>query len=255
VGPPLVATVDVEGRTRPDGSVDYGSVDRAAAHVDRAPCSLTLFVTPDVVERRPETVAGWLDGPHCVGLHLHPSRLTGGSDRLDEYDCDAVRGLLERASERFEAVLDRSPTTFRAGRWAYSERLLGALGACGFDRDASLRPTTPTAPYRRGPLVEYPLTVYGNRLVGPLLAPFGVNAVGLHADACLRTRTRAIAFRVLTRWLAHTGGPYLMVAYHDYDLTGRPGERIERHLERLAGRLDPATLDALDRPAGSRRTR
>jgi len=247
--PPLVVTVDVEGRTRSDGTVDYGPVDRVAGHVDRLPCPFTLFVTPDVVEERPGTVASWIEGPNCVGLHLHPARLTGGPDRLDEYDRGTIEGLLVRGAERLEESIGYTPAAFRAGRWAYSDRLLDALEAQGFERDASLRPSTPTDPYRRGAVAEYPLTVYGNRLVEFLLWSFGVDAVGLHADAYLRTRPRALLFRLLARWLVHSDRPYLMVAYHDYDLRGRLGERIERYVRRLAAALDATTVGALGRPS------
>jgi len=252
--PPLAVTVDVEGRTRPDGTVDYEAVDRAASHVDGASCPLTLFVTPDVVEHRPGPVASWIDGPHDVGLHLHPGRLTGGSDRLDEYDRGEIAALLDRGVDRFEETLGYAPTAFRAGRWAYSERLLVALGECGFEVDASLRPSTPTAPYRHGTVAEYPLTVYANRAVSLLLSPFGVGAVGLHADAYLRTRPRAVAFRALTRWLLRENRPYLMIAYHDYDLGGRLGERIGRYVDRLVDALDPATIGTLARPPAAGRT-
>jgi peptidoglycan/xylan/chitin deacetylase (PgdA/CDA1 family) len=239
----LFVTVDVEGRTREDGMVVYDPVDRFDDHLASLPCRASLFVTPDVVEHRTETVAGWLEAGHAVGLHVHPTRLTGGSDWLDEYDCGAIQEMLGQGVSVFDDHLGHRPTAFRAGRWAYSDRLLDALDAMEFEVDSSLRPTEPTTPYRRGSVTEYPLTVYANPIVRALLTPFDIDAVGLHADAFLRTGPRAVLFRALTRWLAKSQRDYLMVAYHDYDVVGDKLERrISEYVAWLHNRASPTTL-------------
>ena len=144
----LFVTVDIEGRTREDGSVGYEPVDRFDDHLASLPCRASLFVTRDVIENRTETVLQWLEAGHAVGLHVHPTRLTGGSDWLDEYDLETIEEMLDRGVTAFEDHLGHRPTAFRAGRWAYSDRLLDALEAMEFELDSSLRPTHGTVPAR-----------------------------------------------------------------------------------------------------------
>jgi hypothetical protein len=242
----LFVTVDVEGRTQDDGTVVYDPVDRFDEHLATLPCLVSLFVTPDVVEHRTETVTRWLDAGHTVGLHVHPMRLTGGSDWLDEYDQEVIEDLLDRGVTVFEDRLDHYPTVFRAGRWAYSDRLLDSLDAMGFELDSSLRPAQAMSPYRHGSVMEYPLTVYANPALKMLLAPFDISVVGLHADALLQTRPRSMLFNVVTHRLLQSNRPYLMAAYHDYDVVSREMDsRIRAYVDWLCDRTEPTTVDAV----------
>ena len=93
-------------------------------------------------------------------------------------------------------------------------------------------------------MTEYPLTVYENAFVRALLRPFDIDAVGLHADAFLRTGPRAVLFRTLTRWLTRSHRDYLMIAYHDYDVMGDELEpRISDYVAWLCDRASSAILE------------
>jgi hypothetical protein len=242
-------TVDVEGTRPADGSTNdpYGSVDTLDELLASTDRPHTLFVTPDVVDARTEVVRGWLTDGWTVGLHIHPARLEGGgSDRLSEYDRDAIEEFLATGCETFESKLEYTPTCFRAGRWEYSESLLEALDAQGFERDASLKPDRLTRPYSTGGVTEYPLSVYSNPVVGLLTKPWNVEGIPMHADAFLTNRLLAAGFYGATWRLVGSDSSYVMVSYHDYDVLDRNLRRRLRHYQDfLARRTQCTTLEAL----------
>lgn len=247
----LAVTVDVEGSPRPDGDPterDYECVATLDELLSTLAVPATLFVTPTVVEQRPDTVAGWRADGHAVGLHVHPGRMGGDSDWLPDYDQSTIESFLGEGADTFRDHLGDRPTLFRAGRWGFSESVLRALGVTGFVADASLRPSRPRDPYRQFGVTEFPMTVYGNALVAAGLRPFGPDAVALHADAYLTTLPRRLLFRAVTWRLSGLELPYLMVSLHDYDLRDRElCERIATYLRDLRDRRDtvPVTLPEL----------
>lgn len=250
-GIPSLVTIDVEGTHAVDSEHDdpYASVELLDKFLEMVRVPVTLFVTPDVVKQCPETVRGWNRENTTLGLHIHPARLEGGrSDRLSEYDREAIERFLAAGCESFESYLGMTPTSFRAGRWEYCEQLLTALDAQGFERDTSLKPDRAMAPYSHSGIDEYPLTVYSNVLVRLLTKPWDFEGLPLHADAFLGNTVSAGGFYGVTWRLTRSNRPYVMVSYHDYDLLYRPvRNRLGQYQRFLARRTEPMTLESLGR--------
>lgn len=243
---PLAVTVDVEGGADPDR---YRSVDALAGFLADRDLRATLFATPDVVDYRADAVADWLDAGHEVGLHLHPARLDGDSDRLSDYSVAAIETLLGRGLETVTDRLGYRPGSFRAGRWEYSRSLLVALERQGIERDASLRPAVHTEPYTEAGVAEFPLSVYAHPLIRLALAPWSIDAIGLNADAFLTSWPRRKGFYALTRRILRADRPYVMIAFHDYDILADPlGSTIARYVDWLLDRTEPTTMAELAQP-------
>lgn len=244
----LLVTVDVEGRRRSSASTAdrYEPVSVLDSVLSDLGIETTLFVTPDVVENRPRAVREWRRAGHTVGLHVHPSRMSGGSDWLTDYDGDAIDRFVTRGCETFEAHLGFVPTHFRAGRWEYSETLLAVLGDHGFDRDASLVPDRPRDPYERHGVEELPLTTYANPLVRPLLRFWDAESIPLYADWFLPRTPLIPGFYAVTYRLLHSSRPYLMTAFHDYDLLAHRN-RIRGYLSWLSERTTPLGIGSYER--------
>lgn len=240
-GPPLLVTVDVEGIV---SSGEYRSVDRLDGLLEELDLQAGLFVTPAVVENRPETVFGWIEEGHDVGLHVHPARFEGDrSDWLAEYPPDEITRILGAAVDIFQERIGVRPTTFRAGRWSFSEEMLEALGRVGFDVDASHRPGGVVDPYSSRGVCELPMSVFGSRLLRTILSSRGVDGIPLHADAFLTSRRRAVPFYAVTALVALQCRPYLMMSLHDYDLTDPSAyDRIAAYIGRLDDRLRTTTV-------------
>ncbi|WP_277543705.1 polysaccharide deacetylase family protein [Haloarcula laminariae] len=210
---PLISTVDVEGHNG-----NYECVLALDRLLSTAEVPHTLFVTPDVVENRTELVARWVDSHHEVGLHIHPERLSGGSDWLTDYDEKEISEMLANSCRVFERELDMVPVIFRAGRWEYSDQLLRALADNGFESDASYRPDRFVNTYVRHGIREYPLTCYTNPLIKLLMTPWDNKSVALHADLFLSNLPLSVGFCSVTARMLLSDIPYLMIAYHDYDV-------------------------------------
>lgn len=234
-------TVDVEGGPEPNV---YRSVDTLERFLDEVGIPTTLFVTPDVVENRPKTVAKWLDQSHSVGLHIHPERIgPGDSDWLTEYDEESIEEMVAIGCETFADHLGFEPVLFRAGRWEYSEQLLRALQSQGFERDASLRPDSRRDPYKRSGIWEIPMTVYDSTIVRQLLRPWTPDSIPLHADAFLAKRAFIPGFYAITWQLLHADIPYLMTSLHDYDVeSSTMRTRIEQYLSYAFSRSSPTVI-------------
>lgn len=249
---PLLITVDVEGIVDED---DFSSVEVLADLLDGLQLPSTLFVTPEVIKRRPSTVSNWIAGKHTVGLHVHPSRLGGDSDSLGKYDKPAISSFLERGRGAFESHLGHVPTGFRAGRWSFSESLLAALAETGFQWDASFRPPTVAGPYVQHDLVEYPMSVYENLFIKRLLQSRGIDGIPLHADAFSRTTARSLLLYAATYGVVRALPEYVMISFHDYDLADPTvRERIERYVARLTEWMRPTTLSDIHQNRTSNRT-
>ncbi|WP_160135423.1 polysaccharide deacetylase family protein [Halococcus salsus] len=235
-------TVDVEGGSKPNV---YQCVDILERFLDEIEIPATLFVTPDVVENRPETVAKWLDQPHSVGLHIHPERIgPGDSDWLAEYDEESIEEMVAIGCETFDDYLGFKPVQFRAGRWEYSEQLLRALQSQGFERDASLRSDSRRDPYERSGIREFPMTVYDSAIVRQLLRPWTIDSIPLHADAFLGKRAFIPGFYAVTWRLFHADIPYLMTSLHDYDVGSTAiRSRIKQYLTYVFSRTSPTVID------------
>jgi peptidoglycan/xylan/chitin deacetylase (PgdA/CDA1 family) len=235
-------TVDVEGGSEPNV---YRSVDILERFLDEMEIPATLFVTPDVVENRSETVAKWLDQSHSIGLHIHPERIgPGDSDWLTEYGEEMIEEMVAIGCETFADHLDFEPVQFRAGRWEYSEQLLRALRSQGFKRDASLRPDTRCDPYERSDIREIPMTVYDSAVIRQLLRPWTLNSIPLHADAFLVKRAFIPGFYAVTWRSLRTDIPYLMTSLHDYDVESTTMRtRLEQYLSYVFSRTSPTVID------------
>jgi len=240
---PLLVTVDVEG------TVDTGSYDSVNL-LDKLLSDLalpaTLFVTPDVLQHRTETVEHWISKGHAVGLHIHPERLGGESDCLGTYDQDDIESFIREGIDVFESYLGVRPYLFRAGRWSFSEELLNALTATDIKYDASHRPVHQSGPYMQHDVVEFPLSVYGSWLFRNRFFPWDVETLPLSIDALFTSELRSIACYAATLRILAANPPYLMMGFHDYDLT-TPSirKRIERYIARISEFTDPAPLDEM----------
>lgn len=235
-------TVDVEGGSDPNV---YRSVDILERFLDEMGIPATLFVTPDVVENRPETVAKWLDQSHSVGLHIHPERIgPDDSDWLAEYDEESIEEMVAIGCETFADHLGFEPVQFRAGRWEYSGQLLRALRSQGFKHDASLRPDSRRDPYEQSGVKEIPMTVYDSAVVRQLLRPWTLDSIPLHADGFLTNRAFIPGFYAVTWRLLHADTPYLMTSLHDYDVESPTMRtRLEQYLSHVFSRASPTVID------------
>ncbi|QLK26818.1 polysaccharide deacetylase family protein [Natrinema zhouii] len=241
---PLLVTIDVEGVVETGSCHSVDILDEVLADLS---LPATMFVTPKVIRERTETVEQWIDDDHTVGLHIHPGRLGGDSDWLGEYGQDAIESFLEEGIAVFESNLGERPQTFRAGRWSFSDDLLRALAATGFEFDASHRPVDPCAPYTSHDVVELPLSVFGSSIFRSQFLPWNVETLPLSIDALLASSFRSIACYIATWRILATEQPYLMVGLHDYDLTSRSRRgRVERYLARVSEFTTPVTIDEFE---------
>ncbi|AJF24766.1 hypothetical protein SG26_03080 [Haloarcula sp. CBA1115] len=240
---PFLITVDVEGAVE---SGSYHNVGLLAQTLSNLALPATLFVTPDVIREKTSTVEQWLADGHAVGLHIHPERLGGDEVWLGEYHQDTVESFLYQGIDVFESHLGERPQLFRAGRWSFSETLLRALAATGFEYDASHRPIEHREPYRIHGLVEFPLSVYGSRLFRSRFLSWNVETLPLSIDALLRSTPRCLACYAATWRILAANPSYLMVGFHDYDLSEPPvRQRIERYLARVGEFTEPVSLNGL----------
>lgn len=236
----LLITVDVEGSDQHD---IYSCVETLDELMNGYNDLFTLFVTPDIVKAKTNLVEKWLQAEHEIGLHLHPSRITEGSDRLTNYGTNEIEDLIIQGTEEFEDNLGYTPQIFRAGSWEFSENLLIALNNQGYERDASLRPSTYTEPFCQSGVKEIPITVYQNRLVSLALKPWNIESIPLHADQWLSYGIFIPGFYLITRRLMYSDKPYLMVSIHDYDLSSDIVEnRIRDYFSYLTNRMSTTTL-------------
>lgn len=235
-----LVTIDVEGH--PDNRT-YDSIDLLDQLLDGLSVPTTLFVTPDVVRARPERVGRWMDGPHAVGMHVHPERLGGQSPLLSEYGESEIAAMLQKSLATFEETLGVRPAHFRAGRWEYSEQLLVALDQVGIDRDASLVPDYPKEPYSRGDVLELPLSVYSNPLVEKFTRYWDTTRIPLWADWFLPKKRLLPGFYAVTWRILKSDRRYVMTALHDYDiLAASMWGRTRQYIEFLTSRTVPATV-------------
>lgn len=238
---PLLITVDVEGAV---DSGSYHTVDLLAETLSDLALPTTLFVTPEVIRERTSTIEQWISDGHAVGLHIHPDRLGGENVWLGQYCQDAIESFLSQGVDIFESNLGERPRLFRAGRWSFSETLLRALAVMGFEYDASHRPIKQHEPYRSHGIVEFPLTVYGSWFFRNQFLPWDVETLPLSIDALLRSTPRSIACYATTWRILATDPSYLMVGFHDYDLSASSvRRRVERYLARVSEFTKPASLD------------
>jgi len=241
--PPLAITVDVEGVVESDEFRSVGLLDSVLESVG---VPATLFITPSVVEQRTDLVAKWIEGPHSVGLHIHPGRIGGDSDWLETYDQGAIETFLIRSQQVFTEQLGVEPSLFRAGRWSFSPALLPALDKQGFTIDATLRSSTQQVPYAVGDATELPMTVVGNEPIRWALRSKGINGFPLHADAFLESAPHACVFYLMTAVALRSDRPYIMVSLHDYDLVNdERRKRTARYLAHLAEWTYPQTIDEI----------
>jgi len=242
---PFLITVDVEG--------DVGSESESCHTVDLLDQVLsdlalptTLFVTPDVIQKRTSTVNQWISDDYAVGLHIHPERLGSDTDWLGQYEQEEIESFLKQGIDVFESNLGERPRIFRAGRWSFSEDLLRALAATEFEYDASHRPVVQLDPYKSHGVIEFPLSVYGSWFFRNRYLPWDVETLPLAIDALLRSTPRRLVCYGATWRLLATDPSYLMVGFHDYDLSPlQVKERIERYLAKVSEFTDPVSFDEL----------
>lgn len=240
---PFLITVDVEG------NVESGSchtVDLLDQVLSDLALPMTLFVTPEVIRKRTSTIERWIADAHAVGLHIHPERLEGDNEWLGQYEQEEIESFLREGIDIFESNLGERPRLFRAGRWSFSGDLLRALAATEFEYDASHRPVVQREPYKSHDVIELPLSVYGSWLFRNLHFPWDIDALPLSIDALLQSIPRSFVCYGVTWRILTTEPSYLMVGFHDYDLsTSRVKERIERYLARVSEFTNPVSFDEL----------
>jgi len=237
---PFLITVDVEGAI---DSGSYYTVNLLAETLSDLALPATLFITPDVIREQTSTVRQWITDGHTVGLHIHPERLGGDDVWLGQYSQHAIESFLGQGTDVFESYLGDHPRFFRAGRWSFSKRLLRALATTDIKYDASYRPLKQHEPYRSRGIVEFPLSVYGHRLFRTQFFPWDVETLPLSIDALLQSTPRSLACYTATWRILTTEPSYLMIGFHDYDLSSPPvRRRIERYLARVSEFTEPVSL-------------
>lgn len=238
---PFLITVDVEGDVE---SRSYHTVDLLAETLSDLTVPATLFVTPDVIRERTPTVEQWIADGHAVGLHIHPERLGGDDVWLGQYCQETIESFLRQGVDIFESNLGDRPRFFRAGRWSFSDTLLRALAATGFEYDLSHRPIERRETYRSHGLVEFPLSVYGSWLFRSRLLPWDVETLPLSIDALLSSKPRSLACYGATWQILAAEPAYFMVGFHDYDLSSSlVKKRVERYLARVSEFTEPVPLN------------
>lgn len=241
-----IITVDVEGDQGTDTYEAVAAFDEFQAMLE---VPLTMFVTPDVVANDPERVLRWHSNGHMVGLHIHPDRLTGGSDFMTDYGKEAIVEMLKEACAVFEEFLEFTPKYFRAGRWEFSKALIRALSELGFHADASLVPSMARSQSDIEGITEYPLTIYRNVVTPLLLSFWETKSIPLYADWFLPKIWSIPGFYAVTWQLLRSQREYVMTAFHDYDvISSTMQRRMHRYIRFLTKRSEVLTLQQFERP-------
>lgn len=205
-----------------------------------------------------------LDAAQEVQLHLHPNwtgAVVGDHGaaharfELVEYDLDAQRDLVSRATGLLVAAGAPAPVAFRAGSYAANDDTLTALAQLGFAYDSSHNgaaapwpsriglPARRIAPVRRG-VVEVPVTVIED-------VPGSLRTFQLCALSAAEARA-ALEHAAANHHAAVT------IVSHGFELANRAGtranavhvRRFDRLCAMLAERRDALpTTHFTDRPA------
>jgi len=189
----LIVTIDTEedewDSYRPVGSPveNLRKVPALQALFDEYGVRPTYLITYPVVQSDLAVdVLGEIaaDGRCEIATHCHPWNtppLEGESTPYESMLCNlAPEVQLDKLTALHEAITERlgaPPTSFRAGRWGFSEGVAEALVALGYRVDTSVTPYTDWRPYH-GP--DYtrctdrpyrfaPTDIFGVRTDGPLL--------------------------------------------------------------------------------------
>lgn len=95
---------------------------------------VTLFAHPEVATGNAALLLDLQQGDACLGLHVHPYKLTGGKYSLDlgAYAAIDQREILERAVQSWQGALGEVPRYFRAGYFSASDSTYGVLHELGF---------------------------------------------------------------------------------------------------------------------------
>ena len=144
----MLFTMDCEPATRDvtpyalamsgSGPCDYQESERSirayVAAVAACGFPATLFVHPEVAAAHGQLLLGLQDDGACLGLHLHPYKLRGGSYKHDlgAYTASEQREILRQAIGAWEDALGQRPLTFRAGYFSANDATFGVLRELGF---------------------------------------------------------------------------------------------------------------------------
>ncbi|MEE2754139.1 MAG: hypothetical protein VX910_09165 [Candidatus Latescibacterota bacterium] len=135
------AKLDVSDRAigmSSSGPVDYAESERSirglaeSAKISGYP--VTLFVHPEVAVAQSSLLLELQDDGACLGLHLHPYKLSDSKYHLDlgAYPLEEQKCIFKDAVAIWEEALGQSPQYFRGGYFSANDSTFGILDELGF---------------------------------------------------------------------------------------------------------------------------
>jgi len=269
---------------------------------DRYEAVPTYLLSPEVIEdEHAASVLAALGGRAELGTHLHsqmvepgrqlwPGNMGGRSVDDIQRQCqrEVEAAKLKTLTERFTDRFDRSPTSFRSGRYGSSDHTLELLAELGYVVDSSVTPglvwryDEGVVDYRHwsadpqvietpaGPIVELPVSVRaGSRLapvvqvMPPLARRIVIRAVGPRAGFGWLRPSWARPGE-LAAFVAASTEPVLVAMFHSMEII--PGAspyasdsddvaRIVASLEELLRHCAEHDIDVAGMTAAARRSR
>jgi hypothetical protein len=136
--PAKIDTMPYASRMSGSGPSDYLESERSirgyVGEIERYGFPTTLFLHPEVAVRHQELILELQGQGACLGLHLHPYKLSNGHYRRDlgAYSASRQRKIVEEAMAVWEKALDQKPLYFRAGYFSANDNTFRVLRGLGF---------------------------------------------------------------------------------------------------------------------------
>lgn len=95
---------------------------------------VTMFLHPEVTAYHTQSLIDYEKKGHCLGLHLHPYKLTTGRYCYDlgAYSAAEQRRMISTASDRWQETIGHHPFFSRAGYFSANDMTYGVLEDLGF---------------------------------------------------------------------------------------------------------------------------
>ena len=120
------------------GPADYQESGRSIrAYVETAACNgfpVTFLAHPEVASENTELLLELREKGACLGLHLHPYKLSGGKYKYDlgAYSAEDQARIISEAVQEWEYALGSPPRYFRAGYFSANDSTFRVLSELGF---------------------------------------------------------------------------------------------------------------------------
>ena len=95
---------------------------------------VTLFLHPEVAAYHTQLLLDYENKGHCLGLHLHPYKLTTTRYHCDlgAYSAAEQQQMISEAADRWQETIGHHPLFFRAGYFSANDMTYGVLEDFGF---------------------------------------------------------------------------------------------------------------------------